>query len=29
MIQTRNDLRFYLEEDRKRNDILKKWGGDF
>lgn len=27
MIKTREDLHFYLQEDRKRNDISPKWGG--
>lgn len=29
MIKTRQDLRFYLHEDRKRNNIGPKWGGYF
>lgn len=29
MIKTKKDLAFYLEEDRKRNNIPKKWSGYF
>lgn len=29
MIKTKADLRFYLEEDRKRNHVPSSWGGYF
>ena len=29
MIKTKDDLRFYLQEDAKRNGMPKNWGGQF